>query len=186
MRSLFRVIAFTLLLLPSLGTGRQLVTHDPYAVEAAYLRNFARYVTWPLEAFSESPSEWRIGILGRDPFGSVLEEIVGVRPEQGRDFVVFRADKLKDLPQCQIIYIAYSDALSRRAVLNELKDKPVLTVSEAADFLREGGVIRFQVDDRVSMSVNLDQARRSMLKIQTKMLEVSREILENGEVRRMR
>jgi hypothetical protein len=185
-RSFFRWIAFAMLLLPSLVTSRQLVTYDPYAVEAAFLRHFAHYVTWPRDAFSESPSEWHIGILGKDPFGSMLEEIVEARPEQGRQFKVFRAEKLDDLPQCQIIYIAYSDARRRLAALNALKDKPVLTVSEAADFLNEGGVIRFQVDDRVSMSVNLDQARLSRLQIQTKMLEVSREVLENGVVRRMR
>jgi len=36
------------------------------------------------------------------------------------------------------------------------------------------------------MSINLDQARAVSLTIQTKMLEVSSEILENGELRRMR
>ena len=173
-------------MLPSLVSGRQMVTHNPYAVEAAFLRNFAHYVTWPPKAFSESQSEWHIGILGRDPFGGVLEEILTVKAEQGRDFVVFRAENLEDLPQCQIIYIAYNDAGRRRAVLNTLKDKPVLTVSEAADFLNDGGVIQFHVGDRVSMSINLDQAKRSMLHIQTKMLEVASEILENGVVRRMR
>jgi hypothetical protein len=67
-----------------------------------------------------------------------------------------------------------------------LKDKPVLTVAEASDFLKEGGIIRFQVGDRVSMSVNLDQARTVSLSIQTKMLEVSEQVLENGVVRKAR
>ena len=184
--SLSRWIVFALLLLPSLMTARQLEMDNPYTVEAAFLRNFAHYVTWPREAFSENPLQWHICILGRDPFGSILDEIVAVRAEQGRSFVIFRADKLEDLPQCQIIYIAYTNVQLRRATLAVLKDKPVLTVSEAKDFLTEGGVLRFQVSDRVGMSINLDQARRSMLQIQTKMLEVSNEILENGVVRRMR
>ncbi len=36
------------------------------------------------------------------------------------------------------------------------------------------------------MGINLDQARRALLDIQTKMLEVSRVILENNEVRHVR
>ena len=47
--------------------------------------------------------------------------------------------------------------------------------------MQEGGIIRFQVGDRVEMSINLDQARAVSLLIQTKMLEVSIEVLENGE-----
>ena len=36
------------------------------------------------------------------------------------------------------------------------------------------------------MSVNLDQARSASLHIQTKMLEVSHQVLENGVIREMR
>jgi len=100
--------------------------------------------------------------------------------------MVFRAKRPEDLPLCQIAYVAYRDARRRRDVLGALKDKPVLTVGDAPEFLKEGGVIRFQVADRVSMSINLDQARAVSLTIQTKMLEVSSDILENGVVRRVR
>ena len=43
-----------------------------------------------------------------------------------------------------------------------------------------------QVENYVEMSVNLDQARSVSLKIQTKMLEVTHEVLENGVVRKQR
>jgi hypothetical protein len=82
--------------------------------------------------------------------------------------------------------VAYQDAARRRAALNGLKNRPVLTVGRAPGFLREGGIIRFQVSDYVEMSVNLDQARSASLKIQTKMLEVTHEVVENGVVRRRR
>lgn len=186
MRSALWRLAFALVMLPPLVASRELETHNPYKIEAAFLRNFAHYVTWPSTAFPKNRSSWHIGILGPDPFGKVMEETLEGRVEQGLPFSVFRADSLVDLPQCQIIYIAYKDARRRRAVLNILKDKPVLTVSEAEDFLIEGGVIRFQVNDKVSMGVNLDQAKRSLLSIQTKVLEVSRDILENGVVSRVR
>lgn len=159
---------------------------NPNKVKAAFLRNFTHYVTWPDNAFPDSSSPWHIGILGQDPFGNVLESTFEGRTEQGRSFEVFRADKLDELPPCQIIFVAYNDVAKRRAVLEELKDKPVLTVGDAPDFLFEGGVIKFQVGDRVQMSINLDQARAVSLTIQTKMLEVSTDILENGAVGKVR
>lgn len=179
-------IALLLPLLSLQAGGRELVTRNQYKVEAAFLRNFAHYVNWPSKAFAAEQKAWYIGVLGQDPFGDVLEETLAGRREQGRAFEVFRADRLEDLPQCQILFIALNDARRRRAVLKLLRNKPVLTVSEAVGFLGEGGMIRFQVDDWVSMDINLDQARRSMLKIATKMLEVSREILENGKVRHVK
>ena len=180
------ILALSLLLRPDFAVGEGFVTEDPYKVEAAFLRNFAHYVTWPANAFADDRSPWRICILGSDPFGEVLEKTFKGRTEQGRTFEIFRAEALDELPPCHIVFVAYKDAARRRAVLAGLKNRPVLTVGDAPQFLREGGIIRLQVGDHVEMSVNLDQARSVSLKIQTKMLEVTREVVENGVVRRRR
>ena len=172
--------------LPRFAAGQEFVKANPSNVEAAFLRNFARYVTWPAHAFADESSPWNICILGSDPFGEVLEKTFKGRTEQGRPFEIFRADTLNELPECQIVFVAYKDAARRRAALTGLKNRPVLTVADAPGFLREGGIIRFQVGDYVEMSINLDQARSVSLKIQTKMLEVTREVVENGAVRRRR
>lgn len=180
---------FALLLLfclPSLAAGREFASANPSQVEAAFLRNFARYVTWPAHSFAEERSPWNICILGRDPFGEVLEQTFKGRTEQGRPFETFRAEALDQLPSCQIVFVAYKQVAKRRAALTELRNRPVLTVGDAPGFLQEGGIIQFQVEDYVKMGVNLDQARSVSLKIHTKMLEVTHEVLENGVVRKQR
>ncbi len=159
---------------------------DPYRIEAAFLRNFAHYVSWPDAAFRSSETPWCVAVLGRDPFGDVLEATFKGRTEQGRSFEVYRADSPGELPPCQIVFVAYRDTAKRHAALMLLKDKPVLTVGDAPGFLREGGVIRFEVTDRVRMSVNLDQARAASLTIPTRMLEVASEIVENDTVHKVR
>jgi hypothetical protein len=172
--------------LPCFAAGQEFDETNPTKVEAAFLRNFARYVTWPAHAFAGDNSPWNICILGRDPFGEVLEKTFKGRTEQGRTFEIFRAYTLDELPPCQIVFVAYQDASRRRAAIAGLKNRPVLTVADAPRFLQEGGIIRFQVSDHVAMDINLDQARSASLKIQTKMLEVAHEVLENGVVRRRR
>ena len=162
------------------------MTASPNKVKAAFLRNFTHYVTWPANVFPDERSPWRICILGNDPFGDILDKTFAGRLEQGRPFQILRTETLNELPRCQIVYIAYKDAVKRRAALAELKKLPVLTVSDAPDFLQEGGIIQFQVGDRVEMSINLDQARSVSLVIQTKMLEVSRDVVENGVVKNWR
>ena len=172
--------------MPILTESQENATVDPRNVEAAFLLNFARYVTWPPDAFADDRSPWRICVLGSDPFGEVLDKTFMGRTEQGRPFVIVRTDKLPELKSCQIVYVAYKVSMSRRAVLAELDDLPVLTVSNAPGFLKEGGIIRFDVKDFVAMSVNLDKARAASLSIQTKMLEVSNDVIENGKVHKVR
>lgn len=180
------VIGLFMLYLPGPAASQELVTATPNRVKAAFLRNFTHYVTWPADAFADDRSSWRICILGNDPFGDILDKTLIGRFEQGRAFEIRRAETLNELPRCQIVFIAYKDAAKRRAALAELKKSPILTVSDAPDFLREGGIIQFQVGDRVEMHINLDQSRYASLTIQTKMLEVSQDVVENGVLKKWR
>lgn len=181
------VTALLLMLpLPALALGQETVTASPNKVKAAFLRNFTHYVSWPAAAFADDRARWRICVLGNDPFGDILDQTLTGRVEQGRAFQTLRGATLTDMPNCQIVFIAYKDAAKRRAALAELKKSPVLTVSEAPEFLQEGGIIQLQTAERVEMSINLDQARSASLVIQTKMLEVSREVVENGVVKNWR
>lgn len=155
-------------------------------VEAAFLRNFARYVIWPAHAFAGEQSPWQVCVLGGNHFDSVLEATFQGRKEQGRSFEVVRAAKLDQLPVCQIVYVDLPQTTERRAALAALRPRPVLTVGHAPDFLHEGGIIRLLAGERIEMSINLDQARAVALTIPSKMLEVSREVVENGMLRRWR
>jgi hypothetical protein len=177
--------ALVLASLVSRATATELAA-EPAAIEAVMLRSLARYVTWPPGAFADAKAPWRICVLGRDPFGEILERSLQGRSEQGRTFTVHRAESFADLPTCQIAFLAISNSAKRRDALAFARDKAVLTVATEPDFLEEGGIVRFRETDRVEMGVNLDQARAVSLKIQSKMLEVAFEVLDNGKVRRRR
>lgn len=177
---------FLFLALPATVASQVAPAENPNRVKAAFLRNFAHYVIWPTRTFPNNMTPWHICILGQDLLGEHVETTVKGRTEQGRPFKVFRANTAEELPPCQIIFIAHQDPAQRRAALDKLKGKAVLTVGDAPEFLLEGGIIRFQVDDRVRMSINLDQARAASLTIPTRMLEVSSAIQENGVIRRVR
>jgi hypothetical protein len=179
-------LLFLFALLCGKGQADELTVSHPNQIKSAYLRNFAHYVIWPTNAFVEEHSAWRIGILGDDAFGDLLEKSFAGRVEQGRTFEIVHARTVSELMSCQIVFIAEKTPAKRRAALMELKNKPVLTVSEAPEFLPEGGIIRFDTSDRIRMSINLDQARSVSLKIPSQMLEVSREVLENGTIRKLR
>ena len=178
--------ALWFVLLSGLSAAQNPMHANSLDIEAAYLRNFARYVVWPDTAFDSERAPWRVCVLGADPFGDTLESTFEGRTEQGRSFVLVRGEQATELATCQIVYVAYPGSARRRAALAALAKQPVLTVGDAPEFLEEGGMIRFHVSDHVEFDVNLDRARASSLSIRTKMLEVAGEVTENGIVRKRR
>lgn len=149
-------------------------------VEAAFLRNFARYVAWPASAFEGERTRWTVCVLGEDHFGDALERTFEGRAEQGRGFAVLHDPAPERLAACHIAYLGYESTTRRRAALDALRRLPVLTVGGTADFLQEGGIIRLSAGERIEMGINLDEARRASLVIPAKMLEVAKEVVDNG------
>src|SRR5437879_13023676 len=58
--------------------------YEEYQVKAAFLYNFAKFVDWPEDAFPDAGAPIVMGILGEDPFGSFLEQIIKTRVINGR------------------------------------------------------------------------------------------------------
>jgi hypothetical protein len=177
------------LLLPLLGhaaAASEPMTVQRGRIEAAFLRNFARYVAWPSAAFANERMPWTVCILGDGHFDDALESTFQGRTEHGRRFEIVRAGAVDELPPCQIVYIGLETAAQRRAALATFRRQPVLTVGNASEFLHEGGIIRLLAGERIEMSINLDQARAVAIVIPAKLLELTREVLENGTVRRLK
>ena len=64
-----------ILLIPLTGvnaTPRSAAAQE-YDLKAAFLFNFAQFVEWPRDAFSENTTPIIIGVLGQDPFGASLD-----------------------------------------------------------------------------------------------------------------
>jgi hypothetical protein len=180
------LVAVAILGVADAPASAELAVQDPGKVEAAYLRNFARYVTWPETAFHGPRAPWQIGVLGREDLGALLERMLEGRTEQDRPFEVRLARSVDALRGCHIVFIGWGDPARRRATLAELAGRPVLTVGDADDFLEEGGIVQFDIRDTVQMRIDLDHARAAGLRIPTKMLEVSRTVVENGVTRALR
>lgn len=171
---------------PGQAAAQGTVVAQRAALEAAFLRNFARYVEWPSATFVDERAPWVVCVLGAEHLDGTLEKTFGGRTEHGRSFDVVRAASAEQLRRCQIVFVGMQNPAQRRAVLAELKRLPVLTVGNAPEFLDEGGIVRLQAGEHIEMGINLDQARAASLTIPSKMLEVARTVVENGVVRKWR
>ena len=59
-----------------------------YQVKAAFLFNFTKFVEWPDAAFADGHAPIVLGILGDDPFGTELTQLVSGQSVRGRGIVL--------------------------------------------------------------------------------------------------
>lgn len=149
-----------------------------YLIKAGFIYNFAKFVQWPQAAFAQPDSPIVIGILGTDPFGSMLDRVVAGKKIGGRSFVIRRLEWGKDaanLKECDILFVSSSERKHMADVVHTVKHLPVLTIGEAPGFAAGGGVIRFVIEDnRVRFEINVDAAHDAGLDISSRLLTLAK------------
>lgn len=154
-------------------------TAPEYKYQAVYLYNFLQFVEWPPEAFSaattNSLAPFVIGVLGKDPFGSVLEEAVQKEIVKGRRVVVKRFERLEDMGVCHLLYISESEKPRLAKIFSKLDKASLLTVGETDDFTKRGGAIKFFVDkERLRFEINLAAVKKARLTVSSQMLKLAK------------
>ena len=174
-----RAVAAALVLGATLVHGQPEPTPPPpspteYEVKAAFLYNFARFVEWPAAALHDPGAPFVIAILGRDPFGAVLDETVAGKTVAGRPIEVHRIPRVDDARDAQIVFVAPSERANMAAILKALERPGVLTVGDTDGFALRGGAINFTVQARrVRFEINPAVAEQAGLKMSSQLLKLA-------------
>ena len=150
------------------------VAPGEYKVKAAVLYQFAKFVTWPPEAIGAAGRSLKIGVLGSNPFGSVLDSTVKGKTVDGRPVDVKRLKLARDGRSCHIVFISRSESAKLKSILTALKGAPVLTVGDMDRFAQRGGCVNLvMAGNKVSFEVSVTAATRARLKISSKLLKLA-------------
>lgn len=156
-----------------------------YQVKALFLSRFAQFVRWPTVAFADADDPIVIGIVGRDPFGRVIDQIVAQQMAQNRQLEVKRFKRVRDLEFCHLLFIPDSRAKDLREILERLQGHPVLTVGESGKFIAEGGCIQFVIADAtVRFEIGIESAESAGLKVNSRLLDLSQSAREERRKRK--
>ena len=146
-----------------------------YQVKAAFLEKFAKFVEWPDTAFAKADSPLVIGVFGENPFRDDLEKLAAKDTLNGHAIVVRQIKSPADLKGCHVVFIPASMKAKEPEALAEVKGLGILTVGETDDFIQQGGMINFVVENsRIRFEINDAAARRAGLKISSKLLALAR------------
>jgi len=175
LRASRRAIAVALLLAGGLLGGRPaLAAPSAQQVEAVFLFYFSQFVDWPPGAFADQSAPIVIGVLGADPFDGTLDQAVSGERVNGRPIVVRRLANVGEATGCHILYISSSEAPNLPHILDALKGRNVLTVSDLGNFMQSGGMIRFVlIDQHVRLNINARAAQAAGLTLSSKLLRAA-------------
>ena len=166
----------------SIGTAQTPSVHE-YQVKAVMLFNFAHFVEWPPAAFADLEAPLIIGVLGEDPFGTAIDEAVRGERVGLRPLLVRRYRHLEDLGPCHVLFISRSEMARLDEIIARLRDRSILTVSDAEGSAKRGVMIRFlNENNRVRLRINLQAAKRTGLQLSSKLLRPA-EIVTSEENR---
>lgn len=152
---------------------------DPgeYNLKAAFLFHFAQFVEWPEGAFQNTDSPLVYCTIGEDPFQGALDasfkgKAIGPHSLQVRH--------LKDSSESQGCHVVFLGKVKRRVPeeLAILQGKPILTVGETEQFVRDSGMIGFCIEEnKIRFNINLDAAEKANLRISARLLMLAKTVI---------
>jgi hypothetical protein len=152
-----------------------------YELKAVFLFNFTQFVDWPSESFAGPQSPLLICVLGDDPYGSYLDDTVRGEKAGGHPLAVERYTRVEDVADCHVLFISASQAKQMTGIVQQLRGRSILTVSNAADSDTRGSVVRFATDsNRIRLRIDMQAAHAAHLEISSKLLRAAEIVGADG------
>jgi YfiR/HmsC-like len=168
-------VAITVLLLAShVVLSAQLYPCKEYQLKAVFIFNFTQFVEWPSSSFSTDDAPLVIGVMGENPFGSYLDETVSREKVNGHPLIVRYYKETEEIKECHLLFIRLTDSNRQREVVAYLKGRSILTVSDADNFLQDGGMVGFLTkNDKIQFQINLEATKKADVAISAKLLKLA-------------
>ena len=163
------------LLLVLLATPLQAAAQpSEYELKAIFVYKLATYISWPPSA-ADARRPFVIAILGRDPFGRIIDDVVRGENVNGRRVLVKRVSRAEEALECDVLFVSSSEKSNVARILQEVRDAPVLTVADMDQFAQAGGMINLVNDQRrIRFEVNVSAIDRAGFKAASQLLALAR------------
>ncbi|HMS53759.1 MAG TPA: YfiR family protein, partial [Fimbriimonadaceae bacterium] len=141
-----------------------------YAVKAAFLANFVKFIEWPQGTLNGNTIV--VGVIGRDPFGRQIDDLMG-KASDSKKVVVKRID-WSGAGAANMVFVPASEQPNPDAIA-KLIAKRVVVVGESAGFASKGGVIGFVMNSgRISFEINVGSARNAGVTLSSRLLQLAK------------
>ena len=140
------------------------------AVKAAFLPRFARYATWPPSVRPVSGAPVVLCVVGRDPFGSLLEQAARSQGVDGHGIVVRRLRSASMAGGCHLAFVGGGSQQPVGQALAALAGQPILTITDSRSGSQRGIIHFALISGRVRFFIDEAAAAKRGLAISSRLL----------------
>lgn len=156
---------------PAIAPGRP--QPDEYALKAAYIYNFTKFIEWPASAHRFKTSDIKIGIIGSKTVYDKISSALRGKKTGDRKIKTFRLTWADDLDEYHVLFVTAKSS-SGYSNLKSLRSKPVIVIGEGSKFVKVHGDLTLMVrNSRIVFSASRDITRRKKVKVSSKLLELA-------------
>ncbi|MCG7896948.1 MAG: YfiR family protein [Candidatus Thiodiazotropha weberae] len=150
-------------------------------LKTVFIYNFAKFTRWPENQPKTIQDALTICSIGEDNLTNNLPKLAG-RVLRGKPIKIVKVNDESDLSICHVLYLAESTQSRIQEVLQSIKMKPVLTISEMDRFSQYGGMIELTQDrDKLRFIINLNNTQSSGLRLSSRLLDLATIINDEAE-----
>lgn len=139
--------------------------------QAMFIYNFSRLIEWPA---SYKTGSFVIGILGTGDIISELEAYTGGKRVGSQPIVVKQYREPAEVDKCHILFVSFSKTKELGQMVNLLRSKSTLIITEKNGAVEEGSAINFLlVGDRLKFEISQGNATKYGIKYSSKLTEMA-------------
>lgn len=153
-----------------------------YGIKAAFLLNFVRYTTWPKHCFEDEQAPIVLTVVGRDPFGEILESTFKGEQVNGRRIAVRRLAEVPEKIEGHVVFCGEVSDEQRGRLIERCAEHSVLLLGERPGFAQDGACINFYPSElKVRFEINPDATAAAALEISPAVLKLARIVRSRKE-----
>jgi len=117
--------------------------------------------------------------MGENPFGNYLVQTVSGEKIDEHPMTVQYFKNEHEIGPCHILFINTREANKQEQALKAVAGRNILTVSDDADFISQGGMVKFvTADNKIKLQINMEACRKTDMVLSSKLLRLA-ELINN-------
>ena len=150
---------------------------DEDAMKGLYIYKFLKFVEWPERRDSAADGDFHVCVAGDERINALTREL-DQKPIRGKKIVLASLAKQANSKDCNIVFIGATESWRLKDILAQVAAQPILTISDAPHFVRQGGMIGFVFDgDHLNFEINQGAAVRAQLNISAQLLALAKSVI---------
>jgi len=148
-----------------------------YTLKAVFLERFTRFIDWPEDTSQKNTAEsFVINVIGNPEFSELLRNVYQTQKIQGKRVIIQDINNPGEIQKPHLLFISHTTDKVLNSILEQTRNTPTLTVSDAEGFAEKGVMINFFMSrkQKIRFEINELAVKESELYISYKLLSVAK------------